>query len=218
APRETRGASSADQRLGRYAAVVDAGPAHELALDDRGLTRGIPRAHGERRARLSRSDDDRLELLRHAGSLRGCRFDLPCLAGKAVDAARELVARRGGGFMDDDAFHGVDRPAPGRERQHAVRFSMSGLPARADAAWRKVDVLELVLAVDARCDQPCAVHGRAAPPRREFPDLGGAARFFRHVLRELTDDVAKVMDLLLACDMALGAARELDVLLPAHHL
>ena len=37
-------------------------------------------------------------------------------------------------------------------------------------------------------------------------------------LRQLADDVAQVVDLLLPRDVAVGAARELDVLLPPHHL
>ena len=49
------------QRLGRHAAGVDAGAAHELALDERDRHAGRGETADERRARLAGADDDRVE-------------------------------------------------------------------------------------------------------------------------------------------------------------
>src|SRR6267143_4319456 len=50
------------------------------------------------------------------------------------------------------------------------------------------------------------------------PSIGVAALLLGQVMRELADDVAQAVDLLVASDVAVGAARVLDVLLPAEHV
>src|SRR6185436_10532905 len=58
AAREVRGARARDQGLGRDAAVVDAGAAEALALDERGLQAFPVEARAERRPGLAGTDDD----------------------------------------------------------------------------------------------------------------------------------------------------------------
>ena len=60
APRDVRGARAGDQRLGRDAAVVDAGAAEVLALDQRRLQTGLGEPDRERRAGLAGADHDRV--------------------------------------------------------------------------------------------------------------------------------------------------------------
>src|SRR6185437_9418249 len=56
------GARASDKSFGRYTACVHAGAAKKLTLDDRYLHAGFGEPGRERRARLSRSDDDRVVL------------------------------------------------------------------------------------------------------------------------------------------------------------
>jgi len=55
------GMGAGHQSLGGNAAVVDAGPADELAFDHRDGVTGLGQAPRQRRTRLSRTDDDRIE-------------------------------------------------------------------------------------------------------------------------------------------------------------
>src|SRR5690242_17161442 len=91
------------------------------------------------------------------------------------------------------------------------------LPASANSAWREIDILGVIFAVDLRRNQTRDMHRRFAAPRREFPDGGRVAVLLRYVLRDFEDDVAQMMDLLLPGDVAFRAARILDVFLPTHH-
>src|SRR6185369_5049400 len=124
----------------------------------------------------------------------------------------------GRAFVDDDALRRIDRPFPRRALQDPPGIRVAGLPAGADAVRREIDVLGVILAVERRCHEAYDVHRRAAAPGRELAHVLALARAFRQLLRELADDVPQMMDLLLPRDVAAGAARELDVLLPAHDL
>ena len=53
-----------DHRLGGRAALVDAGAAHVLALHQSGFPAGLGQAPGQRHARLTGSDDHRIEVTR----------------------------------------------------------------------------------------------------------------------------------------------------------
>ena len=66
APGNVRGAGARHQRLGRDAAVVDAGAAEVLALDQRRLHAGLGQADGEGRSGLAAADDDRVVASAHA--------------------------------------------------------------------------------------------------------------------------------------------------------
>src|SRR5882672_5415610 len=70
APRRVHGARRGHQGLGGNAADVDAGAAHELALDDRGLQSFAVEARAQRRAGLSGADDDGVVAFGHGGSPR----------------------------------------------------------------------------------------------------------------------------------------------------
>ena len=72
AARDVGGARAGDQRLGRDAAVVDAGAADQLALDERGLAAALREAHGERRPGLAGADDDGVEAFGHGFPSMGC--------------------------------------------------------------------------------------------------------------------------------------------------
>src|SRR5438874_430104 len=137
-------------------------------------------------------------------SLLGALHDLH------AGARRELV--------HDHAFHRVDLGLPRRALDHTLRVGDAGLPARADAAGREVDVLEVVLAVQRRREKAHDMHEGAAAPRGELAAFRAVLLFAWKLPGELADDVAQAVDLLLARDVAVGAARVLDVLLPAHHL
>ena len=65
AARDVGGAGARDQGLGRDAAVVDAGAAEALALDDRDPLAGRGETVGERRTGLAGADDDGIETTRH---------------------------------------------------------------------------------------------------------------------------------------------------------
>src|SRR5436190_10608872 len=107
---------------------------------------------------------------------------------------------------------------PGCTFEHPLRILVTCLPPCTDARGREVDVLGVVLGVELRRDKSRDVHRRTAAPGGEFPGMWGIAETGRKLLRKLSDNVAQVVDLLLARDMALGPARELDVLLSSHHL
>ena len=83
ATRHMRDPGAGDQRFGRRAAVVDAGAAEMLALDQRGFPAGLGQLDGEERPGLTRADDDGVEFLRHAAST-------------SVSAAGDDAARSGG--------------------------------------------------------------------------------------------------------------------------
>ena len=68
APRHVRGIGARHHRLGRDAAGIDAGAAEQLALDDRDLHSRCGQAPGEGGPGLSGTDNDRVEILRHAES------------------------------------------------------------------------------------------------------------------------------------------------------
>src|SRR6516164_1672378 len=72
----------------------------------------------------------------------------------------------------DDALDRVGRDAPRRALDHSHRVGTAGVAANADAVRREVDVLGVVLTLDARCEQVGDVHLRAAAPCREFLDPG----------------------------------------------
>jgi hypothetical protein len=61
--RDMRRASTGDVGFGRGAADVHARAAKGPALDDRGFTAALTETHGKRRAALSRTDHDCIEVL-----------------------------------------------------------------------------------------------------------------------------------------------------------
>ncbi len=65
AARDMRSARARHQRLGGNAAVVHAGAAEQLALDERGLQTLLVEPRAQRRPRLAGSDHDRVELFCH---------------------------------------------------------------------------------------------------------------------------------------------------------
>src|SRR2546425_11557327 len=119
--------------------------------------------------------------------------------------------------MDDHAFHRVDRLLPGLAREHLLRVGVAGLAARGDAGGREVDVLAVVVALELGREEAHDMHGGAAAVTGMALDVGVAALLLGQVMRELADDVAQAVDLLVARDVAVGAARGLDVLPAAGH-
>jgi hypothetical protein len=74
APGDVGGAGARHQGLGRDAAIVDAGAAKVLALDQHRLHAGFGEADGERRCGLAAADDDRVVRRAHACSSLGSRL------------------------------------------------------------------------------------------------------------------------------------------------
>ena len=142
---------------------------------------------------------------------------LPRATRKAVDALGKLPGELRRVFVDDHALGRIDRPAPRRALEHPLRVGIAGLPAGADPARREVDVLGVVLAVDARRERraTCIVvpqpQDASSFTSRSLVPLAAASS-------QLADHMAQAVDLLLPRDVAAGAAGELDVLLAAHHL
>src|SRR3981189_1862819 len=122
------------------------------------------------------------------------------------------------GLMDDHARQCVDRAFPRLVFEDLPRMVMAGLPASFDAGAREVDVLGVVLAIEAGQQEPHQVHERAAAILREILPDRIVAQLRRQALGEFPHDVAQAMDLRLAGDVALAAAGELDVLMARHHL
>src|SRR3954463_3733651 len=131
---------------------------------------------------------------------------------------RHLLAGAPGKLVHHDAFHGIDRIVPRRALEHAPRVVDPGLPARPDAVGREVEVLEVVLARERRREEPHHMHHGGAAPGGELFALLGFFRIRRKVPRQLANHVAHAVDLLLTRDMAVGAARVVDVLLPSQNL
>src|SRR3989454_10765203 len=121
-------------------------------------------------------------------------------------------------LMDDHAFHRVDRLLPWPAREHLLRVGVAGLAARGDAGGREVDVLGVVVALQLGGEEAHDVHRGAAAVAGMALEVGMAALLLGQVMRELADDVAQAVDLHVARDVAVGAARVLDVLLAAEHV
>src|SRR5687767_12399115 len=120
--------------------------------------------------------------------------------------------------MQDDTLDCVDRRVPGRALDHPPRVSVSGLAAEANAGGAKVDVLQVVFAVESRRKKAHHMHRGPATPGCEFPAFRAVPRFRRKFLFELSNHMAQPVNLLLAGDMAVIARRITDVLLARHHL
>src|SRR5688572_33400372 len=93
---------------------------------------------------------------------------------------------------------------------------MPGLAAKADARGAEVQVLGEVLALERRREQAHHVHGGGAAPRGER--LAFVLFIDWKMAGELADHMPQMVNLLLARDVAVGAARVLDVLLARHDL
>src|SRR6266851_6225916 len=138
-------------------------------------------------------------------------------AGEAVDAFGKVS----GGFyrlVNDYALGRIDRLHPGSTIEHLAGVGISRLPPHAYAFRREVDVLSVVVNFEIRCVQSRHMHGRAAAPASQLTHLGRLARGLGNAFGQLADDMPQVVDLLLARDVTLGAARVLDVLGAPHDL
>ncbi len=94
--RHVRRPRARDVGLGRRAADIHASAAERRALDDGGLAAARSKAHGKRRAALSRADHDGVEMLWHGGSpwARGYRAILRPALGSFGDFGADDVAIR----------------------------------------------------------------------------------------------------------------------------
>src|SRR5437899_3143251 len=110
-------------------------------------------------------------------------------------------------IVDHYAVRRIDRRAPRRTLDHPPGIGVALAPPFTDPGRREVDVLRMILAVELRGNQARDVHGRSAPPRRELLRFRRVAGLLRQLLRELADDVAQMVDLLLPRDMACRPAR-----------
>ena len=126
--RHVRRPGARDQGLGRDAAVVDAGAAEALALDDRDLAALPDEAAGQRRPRLSGADDDRIIACGHCPSLLAPHRPSPprpAAADGCLPPALRQSGRRGAGH------EGREAPTPstiGSLRGNANSVSTRYLP------------------------------------------------------------------------------------------
>src|SRR5205807_8766550 len=72
--------------------------------------------------------------------------------------------------------------------------------------------------IEARRLEPYDVHEGTATVARHFLDGRRCTLLFRHQPDQLADDMTELMNVLLTCDMAVGATRILNILLPIEHL
>ena len=112
----------------------------------------------------------------------------------------------------------VDVRFPRRGVQRLARVSDSRFPALPDAGAAEVDVLGLVLTLQARRKKAHDVHSGQTTIAGHFADPRALTLRLREALGELGNNVAQTMDLFLPCDVRDGSARILDLLLSVHHL
>jgi hypothetical protein len=121
-------------------------------------------------------------------------------------------------FMEDDAFDRVKVAFPWRALERVHGGLISRVPAGGDSVGREVDVLGVVLIVNARHQQADNMHLRDAAVAGQLAHYLAISLFGRYLLHQLTDDVAQAVALLLASDMARDATRVLNVFLPVKNL
>ena len=117
--------------------------------------------------------------------------------------------------MHGDAGHRVELVFPRAPLQCACGVVMPCLPTRANTRAGEIDVSGIAFALDVRGIELYDMHERSAPVGGELLHFRADALIFRHQLDEFADDVAEPMKVLLAGDVAVVAARELDILLAA---
>jgi len=61
------------------------------------------------------------------------------------------------------------------------------------------------------------MHHRTTTPGEQLFGLGGVPEPFRQQCAEFANDVAQMVNLLLACRVAFGAAAKLDIFLTTNH-
>src|SRR2546426_5909037 len=171
-------------------------------------------ARHRRRARQRRGPGARRPSRRNERGRERQEEPAPAHERDSSSAPREPFAERRV-LMDDHAFHRVDGLLPGLAREHLLRVGVAGLAARGDAGGREVDVLAVVVALELGREEAHDMHGGAAAVAGVALDVGVAALLLGPGMRELGDDVAQAVDLLVARGVAVGAARVLGVLLAA---
>src|SRR5215813_8643006 len=95
---------------------------------------------------------------------------------------------------------------------------VASLPTSTDTISAEVDVLGMILTVEARSQQSNQMHGAAAAIGCELGDHWIFSGVLRQARRQLPHDVAQAMQLLLARYVAEAAAGVLDILVPRHDL
>jgi hypothetical protein len=121
-------------------------------------------------------------------------------------------------IVHGDPGHRVKLVFPRAPLQCARGVFMPCLPTRANTRAGEIDVSRIAFALNVRGIEPHDMHERSAPICGEPLHFRADALIFWHQLDEFADDMAEPMKVLLAGDVAVVAARELDVFLAAEHI
>ena len=89
------------------------------------------------------------------------------------------------------------------------------LPAGLDSARCEIDIFALVFAFEPGREQAHQVHVGTTPPGKQFLYSVFIQRLMRQIAGQVVDDMPQMVQLALVLDMMFGAARKLDILLPA---
>src|SRR5208337_1115798 len=116
-------------------------------------------------------------------------------------------------LVQDKAFEGIEVGLPRLLLQHATSVRVARVAAPLDARAAEVDVLGVVLAPEHGGQKPDDMHARHAAVGRHLADFGLGLFRLGQPGRQFGHDVAQAMDLLLASNMAHGAAGILQLLL-----
>ena len=135
------------------------------------------------------------------------------------------IARALAGAGAAVVLNGFGKPEEIAATQEAVRtdfgvaVAYSGADiSKPDAVGAEVDVLGMILALEARREQPDQMHRAAAAIGRELGDHRIAHCLLRQARGQLAHHVPEAMQLLLARHVAEAAAGILDILVPRHDL
>src|SRR5262249_45235123 len=99
-----------------------------------------------------------------------------------------------------------------------MRIGVTRLPATANARRAEIDVLGVVLVVEPRRKQANHVHARQATVLAQLRNARLLAFLFRNELDQLRHDMAQLVDLALARDVARYATGILNVLVAIQDL
>ena len=116
--------------------------------------------------------------------------------------------------MEDDAFYRVEITLPGCALECLHGGLISRVPAGADSIRGEVDVLGVVLVINARHQEADNMHLRDAAVAGQLAHHLAISLFGRYLLHQLADDMAQAVALLLTGDMAGDPTRILNVFLP----
>src|SRR5208282_5885450 len=119
---------------------------------------------------------------------------------------RSVIAPSSACFVNHHALQRIDVALPRLLQNHAPGVTITRLPARSNTCIAEVYVLCVILAPEARGEEPNEMHRRAAAEGCEFVYRRIVALTVRQPLRKLTNHVTQSLELLLASDVTQSSA------------